>query len=197
MKSGTVFHSLESVTGQIPDNINGDKNDYHGEKADCDHPGLPMFQPGYLHGVQRKKEENIKQKRLIQNPQDADQREQVWVVQPDYFVIDDIDRRGNDQNSNDIAEYAETSCPADIGCKKQHDHHCADRDYREIAGPCIVFEGRPDYVVHIHTAFRQSSVKDLRTLYHSKVQKDKIKISAYMNAETERRDDLVFFLSQH
>ena len=101
------------------------------------------------------------------------------------------------QDCNDTGKNTKTLCPANIGCKKQDNHDRADRDYREIAGPCIVFEGRPDYVVHIHTAFRQSSVKDLRKLYHSKVQKDKVKILVYMNAETKRRDGLVFFLSQH
>ena len=113
-------------------------------------------------------------------------------------MIDDTDKRGENQDSNDAGKNTKTLCPADIGCEKQHNHDRADRDYREIAGPVIVFEGRPDCVVHIHTAFRQSSVKNPRKLYHSKVQKDKIKILAYMNAETERREGLVSsLLSQH
>ena len=112
-------------------------------------------------------------------------------------MIDNVDKRGDDQDRNDTGKNTKTLCPADIGSEKQDDHDRADRDHREIAGPCIVFEGRPDRVVHIHTAFRQSSVKDLKILYHSKAQKDKIQIPAYMNTETEHREGLVFFLAQH
>ena len=68
LNDGSVFRVLKSVACQIPYNVGGDKKDDQCGKPDGDHPGLPVLQSGYLHGIKSEQKENAKQQCLIYNP---------------------------------------------------------------------------------------------------------------------------------